>query len=190
MSIIVDGTGSGRRAAVTSENRLKTDSITESAYVHAAENGDAFNINTEPFAVSGAGPFSEVLLYVKNNESDVLEVVGWFIGELNDRSGGNTTAPILMEMYGNPSGVATGTDIEIVNRRIGAARTFDVEAKKAVGGLTLPTGAPLLSQYQYGSRSFGEVNFTIPPGQSIAVVGNFACNSCTLYTGFTGYLGS
>ena len=67
MSIIIDGTGTGARAAVTSENRLKVDAISEDAYVHAAEEGMAFNINTEPFAISGVGPFAENLLYIKND---------------------------------------------------------------------------------------------------------------------------
>lgn len=187
MSIIVDGAGSGVRAAVTTDNRLKVDAITEDSYVNAAEAGNAFNINTESFIVSGAGPFAEDLFYLKNNGTKDLEMVGWFIGEFNDRAGGNTTAPILFEVFGNPAGTATGTALEVVNRRIGAAKEFDVTAVgKGVGGLTT-TGAPLLSQYHYGGRSFGSVNFTVPPGQSIVITGNFACDSCTLYTGFTGY---
>lgn len=189
MTIIVDGTGAGYRAAVTSENRIKADVISEDAYVHAAEEGLAFNINTEPFPVSGVGPFGQDLLYIKNNGTKDLEMVGWFIGEANDRNGGNTSEPVLFEMFGNPSGTPVGDDIEVVNRRIGAAKEFDITAKggiSGVGGLTV-SGAPLLSQYHYGSRSFGNVNFTIPAGQSIVVRGNFACNSLTLYTGFTGY---
>lgn len=186
MSIIVDGTGSGYRAAVTSENRIKADVISEDAYVHAAEEGMAFNINTGGFAISGPAPFSENLLYIKNDGTKDLEMVGWFIGELNDRSGGDVSAPILFEMFGNPTGTPTGTDLEVVNRRIGAAKEFDITALRAVGGLTT-SGTPLLSQYHYGSRGFGNVNFTIPPGQSIVVKGTFGCDSCTLYTGFTGY---
>lgn len=187
MSIIVDGTGSGVRAAVTSDNRIKVDAVTEDSYVNAAESGMAFNVNTEPFAVSGVGPFAEDLFYLKNTGTADLEMVGWFIGEQNNRTGGNTTDPILFEVFGNPSGTPTGTAIEVVNRRIGAAKEFDITAiGKGVGGLTT-TGAPLLSQYGYGGRSFGSVNFTVPPGQSIVIRGNFACNSLTLYTGFTGY---
>jgi len=76
MSIIVDGTGSGYRAAVDSENRLKTDAVVEDAFVHAAENGRAFNINTFEIDISGTGPFAKELLYVKNNGTEALEMVG------------------------------------------------------------------------------------------------------------------
>lgn len=186
MSIIVDGTGSGARAAVTNDNRLKTDAITEDSYTAAAESGLAFNINTEALTYTGTGPFTDDVLYIKNDGVNDLEMVGWFIGEKNDRTGGNTTDPILFEMYGNPVGPAVGTAVEVVNRRIGAAKEFDITAISKPAGTTA-SGTSLLYQYHYGSRGFGLVNFTIPPGQSILVQANFPCNSCTLYTGFTGY---
>jgi len=192
MSIIVDGTGSGYRAAVDSENRLKTDAIVEDAFVHAAEEGKAFNINTEAMPISGTGPFEELLLYVKNNETSDLEVVGWFIGEKGNRTGGDTTSPILFTMYGNPTegvGGVGGNNVAVVNRRIGDARTFNVDTLSKPSNLTL-SGTPLLYQYHYSGRAFGTVNFTIPSGQSIALSATFACDSCELYTGFTGYLRS
>ncbi len=187
MSIIVDGTGTGARAAVTNDNRLKVTATSEDAYVNAAGAGRAFNVNTLPFTVSGVGPFAEDLFYLKNNGSVDLEMVGWFIGENNNRAGGDTATPILFEVFGNPTGTPTGTALEVVNRRIGAPKEFDVTALgRGVGGLTT-SGAPLLSQYHYGGRGFGSVNFTVPPGQSIVIRGDFACDSCSLYTGFTGY---
>lgn len=186
MTIIVDGTGAGYRAAVTSDNRIKAEVVSEDSYVNAAENGRAFNINTEALTYSGTGPFTDDLLYIKNTGTKDLEMVGWFIGELNDRTGGNTSTPILFEMYGNPTGPAIGTEVEVVNRRIGAAKEFDIVALSKPAGITAQ-GTSLLYQYHYGSRGFGSVNFTIPPGQSILVQANFPCDSCTLYTGFTGY---
>lgn len=187
MSIILDGQGSGSRAGVTSSNRLKTDAIVQDAYVHAAEEGRAFNVNTEAVAYSGTGPFTTGALYVKNNEPSDLEVVGWFIGELNDRAGGSTTAPLLWEMYGNPTGTVTGTSVDVVNRRIGAPRQFEIDALASPTGYTV-TGSPLLYQYHYSGRAFGTVNFIVPPGQSILVQVNVPCDTFTAYTGFTGYV--
>ena len=187
MSIIVDGTGSGTRAAVTTDNRLKVDAVTEDSYTAAAESGMAFNINTEMLTYSGTGPFSAECLYVRNDGTADLEMVGWFIGEQNDRTGGDTSTPILFEMYGNPTGTASGTAIPIVNRRIGAAKEFDITAISKPTGLSVPAGASLLYQTHYGSRGFGLVNFTLPPGQSIMLVANIPSNSCSFYTGFTGY---
>lgn len=188
MSIIVDGKGSGTRAAVTATNSLMVTGVTEDAYVSAAGKGEAFNINTELLTYSGTAPFAQNCLYIKNNETRDLEMVGWFIGELNNRSGGSTSTPILFEMYGNPTGTAVGTDIPIVNRRIGAPRQFNIEAKAQPTGVAAPTGASLLFQLHYGGRGFGNVNFTVPAGQSILVTANFAADSQALYTGFTGYV--
>ena len=188
MSVLVDGTGKGYRAAVNSDNKLEVDAVSEDAYVHAAENGRAFNINTEAVAYSGTAPFSAGCLYVKNNGLNTLEVVGWFIGEKNDRSGGSTTAPLLFEMYGNPSGTITGTAIEPVNRRIGDSRDFQMTCLKEPTGFTT-TGSPLLYQYQYNGRAFGTVNFAVPPGQAILVTVSSETDSFTAYTGFTGYIG-
>lgn len=189
MSIIVDGTGKGTRAAVDHDNRLKVTAVSEDIYVNSAQEGGAFNLNTEDLVISGTGPFTKDLLYLKNNENRDIEVVGWFIGERNDRVGGITAAPILFEMYGSPTGTAAGTEVMPVNRRIGDPRVFNFTALSLPTGLTLPSGqAPLLYQYQYGGRAFGTVNFTIPSGASILLRANFECDSCSLYTGFTGYV--
>ena len=188
MSMIYDGTGSNYRAKVSSDNRLKVDAITEQSFVHAAEEGLAFNINTEAMAISGVAPYEKGLLYVKNNESVDMEVIGWFVGEKNDRSGGNTTEPLLFSMYGNPTGTIGGNVLDVANRRVGAARQFDITAYSEPTGWAV-TGSPLLYQYQYSDRSFGEVNFIVPPGQSIIVTVTSEADSFTCYTGFTGYLG-
>lgn len=186
MSIIVDGTGSGYRAAVTSDNRLKTDAITETAYVHAAENGRAFNINTEAVPYSGTGPYEAGVLYVKNSGIIDVEIVGFFIGERNDRVGGPTTDPLLFTMFANPTGSIGGNSISVVNRRIGAAKEFDLTCLGSPTGWTVQ-GSPLLYQYHYGGRGFGEVNFTIPAGQSILLTCTIPCDTVTFYAGFTGY---
>lgn len=187
MSIIVDGRGSGSRAGVTEDNRLRVDGIVEDVYVDAAESGRAFNINTEGVTYVGSGAREEGCLYVKNNESVDMEIVGWFIGEKNDRTGGNTTEPVLFTMYGNPTGTVTGNVVTPVNRRIGAPRQFEIEALSSPAGWTV-SGSPLLYQYHFGSRAFGTVNFTIPPGQSILLSATVAADSLTFYTGFTGYV--
>lgn len=187
MSIITDGTGSGFRAAVDSRNALSVASTSQGIYEKAAEDGRAFNLNTEAVAYSGTGPYTKTALYVKNNETVDVEVVGWFIGEQNNRAGGSTTDPLLFEMYGNPTGTPTGTAAPVVNRRIGAPRQFLIDALSDVSGLTV-SGSPLLYQYHYSGRGFGTVNFTIPAGQSIALIANIPCNTLTFYTGFTGFV--
>lgn len=189
MTMITDGSGAGYKVKVGSDNRLKVDAVIEDSFVFAAENGLAFNINTESVSYSGTAPYEAGCLYIKNNEASTLEIVGFFIGEANNRSGGNTSSPLLFEMYGNPTGTITGTDVDVVNRQIGSPRTFSVTALKNPTGYSV-AGSPLLYQYQYGGRSFGTVNFSIPQGQSILLRVSSPCDTFSAYTGFTGYIGS
>lgn len=187
MTMITDGTGSNLRAKVTSKNKLAVDAVVEDTFVNAAENGLAFNINTEALTYAGTAPYEQGCLYIKNNETADLEIVGFFIGELNDRSGGSTATPLLFTMYGNPTGSIGGNVVTVVNRKIGAPRSFDVECYSQPTGWAV-TGAPLLYQYQYGGRSFGTVTFNVPAGQSILLSVTSNTDSFTAYTGFTGYI--
>lgn len=187
MGMIYDGTGSNRRAAVNSENRLKVDAVTEDSYVHAAEEGRAFNLNTGEVAYSGTGPYETGCLYVKNNETTDIEIVGWFIGERGNRVGSDTSEPLLFTLYGNPTGSLGGNVVDIVNRRIGAPRQFNVDALSSPTGWSV-SGTPLLYQYHYSGSVFGNVNFTIPPGQSIIITVTSRTDSFSAYTGFTGYI--
>lgn len=184
---IMDGTGSNYRVAVTPQNRIQVASVNEDVFTKASEDGRAFNLNTEAIAYSGTGPYTTGALYVKNNGAKTLEVVGFFIGEYNNRSGGNTTAPLLFEMFGNPTGTVSGTAVGAVNRQIGSAKSFDVTAYSEPTGWSV-SGAPLLYQYQYSGRSFGTVTFSIPTGQSILIRITAQCDTFTAYTGFTGFI--
>lgn len=187
-SMITDGTGTGYKAAVSEFNRLRVDAISEDVFVHAAEEGDAFNINTETITVTGVAPFSEDVLYVKNNETSDVEIVGWFIGEKNRTAGGgNATEPLLFEMYGYTGDVTGGTAVSIVNRKIGSPKEFDLTALKQIDTVTTQ-GSPLLYQYHYGGRAFGTVNFTIPSGGAIVLRVGSEADTVNLYTGFTGYV--
>lgn len=189
MSYIIDGTGTGRRAGVTDENRLKTETISEDTYVHAAEEGRAFNINTELRSYT-TGTETPVL-YVKNNESVAIEMVGWFIGESN-RTGADTTSPAIFKMYGTPtSGTiqTNGIDVPVVNRRIGDPREFAIVAKRNSGLDTVAFSSDaLLYQVHSGGRAFGTVNFTVPAGASIVITVDVLADEMTFYTGFTGYI--
>lgn len=187
MTMITDGTGSNYRAKVTDGNRLQVAAVVEDEYVSAASEGRAFNLNTERVFYTGTGPFETGCLYVKNNGKETLEIVGWFIGEFNDRVGGNTSDALLFTMYGNPTGTIAGDVATPVNRQIGSAKTFDVEALSSPTGWTV-TGSPLLYQVHYGGRAFGTVNFTIPSGQSILLSVTSPTDSFSAYTGFTGYI--
>lgn len=190
---IEDGTGTGRSAKVTDENRIFGDVKNESYFEHAVVQDDALNINTEFLAVSAS--IETPLLYFKNNEDNPIVVAAWFIG--TGISGGTEVEKGLMRVYPNittGSIVSTGTDITVVNRKIGSAREFEVDAKKGGDGFWMnPTGStnpPVLYQTQNSSaRTFGNVYLLVPKGASLGV--SYEPNGqqpINIYTGFQAFV--
>ena len=89
--------------------------------------------------------------------------------------------------------VSAGTDVTVVNREIGSAVTFDVDAKNGGDGFWMnPTGSnvPVLYQTQNAaSRVFGNVYLVVPKGASLGV--SYEPNGqqpINIYTGFQGFL--
>ena len=183
-SLILDGTGQGYRAKVDDRNRLRTFSITESAFEEASVRGEAFNINTEFVTVSSTA--ETPLLRVINNEATDLALVGWFIGTDLGTVGANLG---IMRLYGNVSGASGGTEVPVINRRIGDPKDFAIEALKSP--TWTPSGTPILYQTQgLGSRVFGTIYLILGKGSSMTVTCEFptATTPISIYTGFTGYL--
>jgi len=193
MTMITDGTGTGVKAKVNSENKLLVESVTETAFENQAEEGNAFNLNTEDIVLDGGISGEQGLLYIKNNESSDLEIVGWFIGIRDADRTGATSDTNLFKLIANPTGgtlISDASEAAVANRNLGSPRVFDVTAYKASGdGKTVTGGeATLLYQYHTAGRTFGTVTFTIPRGSSLAILVNTYGANMTLYTGFTGYL--
>jgi hypothetical protein len=191
--MITDGTGTGVKAKVNSENKLLVESVTETAFENQAEEGNAFNLNTEDIVLDGGISGEQGLLYIKNNESSDLEIVGWFIGIRDADRTGATSDTNLFKLIANPTGgtlISDASEAAVANRNLGSPRVFDVTAYKASGdGKTVTGGeATLLYQYHTAGRIFGTVTFTIPRGSSLAILVNTYGANMTLYTGFTGYL--
>ena len=189
--IIEDGTGSGRKAKVTTENKLRVSSTTLSEDKLAAVEGRAFNINTEIIALTGTG--ESAVLYVKNNESEDISIQGFFVGV--GTLSGTSSDSILVRAYINPTGgtlISNAVDVTVTNRNLGSTKTFSLDVYKGVDGDTI-TGqdaTPILYQFQGGSsRVFGNVNLVLPRGASIAVTIDLnTTGGANIYTGFTGFV--
>lgn len=195
MTMISDGTGSGYKASVRSDNRLRVASVGDTAYESASENGLAFNVNTEDIPLAGSVVGDQGLLYIKNNEDKDLALVGWFIGVRNldttDRVGSDTS---IFKLITNPTGGTLVSDASLgtlANRTIGNSREFNFDIYKATGQSKTVTGGDttaVLYQYHNAGRTFGTVSLTLPRGASLAItVDTFGANM-DLYTGFSGYL--
>ena len=189
--IIEDGTGSGRKAKVTTENKLRVSSTTLSEDKLAAVEGRAFNINTEIIALTGTG--ESAVLYVKNNESEDISIQGFFVGV--GTLSGTSSDSILVRAYINPTGgtlISNAVDVTVTNRNLGSTKTFSLDVYKGVDGDTI-TGqdaTPILYQFQGGSsRVFGNVNLVLPRGASIAVTIDLnTTGGANIYAGFTGFV--
>lgn len=163
---INDGTGSGNSAKVDSNKRIHTQSVTETEALHAAEIGEAFNINTGSISFTAAG----TLLYIKNNEDKELIIEAIAVG-----TGAGTTSDIgEITVERNPTGgdlISDATAVDMnQNRNFGSSGTLTADVFKGKSGGTSTGGDDIILFYHDSNgRLFGSIDLVLPKGQSIAV---------------------
>lgn len=189
MSVIQDGTGKGYFARIDDENRLFVRAVSDTTIIHESGQGNAWNINTQNVSVSAAG--ENALLYFKNNATNDAVITNVFIGI--GTGTGTATDNALIRCYTNPTGgtlISGGGAVTVVNRRIGSGRTFNYTVLSGSSGSTITGQAatPVLYQTQTASsRVAGDVNLTLPKGQSIALTVDLKGISANVYFGLAGY---
>lgn len=188
---IQDGTGTKLKAKINSDNRLLTQTISESEFDNSVSRGNAYNINTEFITITSS---SEVpILYIKNNEDRNLILNAWFIG--TDADSGTATRLSLLRAYKNPTGgtiISSGTDINPVNRNFSSSNILDCIAKKGGDSFTATGYEATSVLYQTQgtkSRNFGTVQLILGRGSSIVITyQQYGLTSNDIYTGFQVYL--
>lgn len=188
---IQDGTGTKIKAKINQENRLLTQTITETEFDNSTIKGESFNINTEFLTITGNT--ETPLLYIKNNNDRDLILSAWFIG--TDADSGTATRLSLMRVYKNPTSgtlISSGTNITPVNRNFGSSNEFDGVAKKGGDGFTVSgfDATPVLYQTQgTKQRNFGTVQLALSKGSSVVVTyQQYGLTQNDIYTGFQVYL--
>ncbi len=188
---IQDGTGTKLKAKINEENRLLTQTISETEFDHATGQGDSYNINTEFLTITGNTEIP--LLYIRNNNDRDLVLSAWFIG--TDADSGTATRLSLMRVYKNPTSgtlISSGTDITPVNRNFGSSNEFGGIAKKGGDGFTVSgfESTPILYQTQgTKQRNFGTVQLVLAKGSSVVVTyQQYGLTQNDIYTGFQVYL--
>ena len=174
--IIKDGTGGGYSAEVSTDNRLKTRSISETRIQHAVELGNAYNINTGDIGSLATG--SSAILYFKNNEDTDFSVDSIAVG-IKDATGSDIHTVTVVR---NPSGASFSTSVDMnANRNFGSAKTLlNSLAYKGANGATLTGGSDAAQFYMNESgRPFASVDFVIPKGTAIGIVLNLSLSSGT-----------
>lgn len=180
---IEDNTGTGYGVKVDSNNRLHTQSVTETESLHSAEIGDAYNISSGSISFTGDG----TLLYIKNNENSDMVVEAVVIG--ND--GGGTYTSTLnpsITVIRNPTGgdlISDATDVDHnVNRNFGSSKSLTALAYKGKQSGTITGGDDLgIFQTSTAGRDFFTIDMIIPKGSSIAIKANngLASGTAVLY---------
>jgi hypothetical protein len=165
MSIIQDGTGTGNRVKV-SGNRIFGHTITESEGVHAAEQGDAYNLNTGTIGLTSSTASS--VFYLKNNESRDLIVEALAVGI---GSAGTTTDSSVITIIRNPTSVSYSTAVDMnANRNFGSSKTLTADAYKGAEAATTTGGTDAVQFYQSaGGRLFAPIDLVLTKGDSFAV---------------------
>ena len=184
-----DGSGKGFSAKVDSNQRLHTQAVTETEAVHAAEIGDAYNLNTGLISITG----DATLMYIKNNEDQDMVVEAIAIGDFEGIT--HSDDPYLT-LVRNPTGGDLITDADVSgvmnqNRNFGSNKSLTADFYKGKVGGTLTSGDDIaLLQVTPGGRSFFNISFILPKGASMGVklTANVSSGSANMYGAFIVHL--
>mgnify|MGYP001589393549 CR=1 FL=1 len=168
--IIEDGTGSGRTAGVSDDNRLLTESIGLTFLDYRTSLGQAYNIHTDTLTLTNA--VEDGILYIKNDRANSIMLVSDIL--LGVGKGTVGTGDVIFKVYANPTGgtlLSAGTAVTPENRNLGSKLPAQLTAlKMASVGQTI-TGGSLLSGrvMQDASRIDIGAGWVLPTGSSVAM---------------------
>lgn len=184
---IIDGTGSGYKLKVGSDNRAQVRAVTEDEIIHNGELGNSYNWNTGLITISG----DATLIYLKNNSSDSLIITDIAIGAFDGITHSN--APYITVVR-NPTGGDLITDATAIsmnqNRNFGSSKTADINVYKGKVSGTLTGGNDIaILQAAKTGRSFYTIDFLLPKGASIGLklTANLSSGSASWYAALIGY---
>lgn len=165
---IQDGTGSNRKARITTDNRLFTASTTRSEREQEALLGEAYIIGTGFVNLTTTG--TSAVLYFKNNEDVDLVITRFLIGV--KKSVGGTENFITGIIYKNPTSMVggTGNPLAINNVNYGSSNTVESDSEIGQQGALLAGGSAYLATVAPVENLTSETASTIlPKGTSIGV---------------------
>ena len=181
---IEDGKGKGVWAQVDASSRLRTHAITEGEALHAAEEGNAYNINTGLISITG----DATLLYLKNNENSDIVIDAIAVGSFEGIT--HSDDPYLTVVR-NPTGgdiISDATAVSMnANRNFGSSNTLVADIYKGKVGGTMTGGSDLaILQATPGGRSFYPLQLVLAKGSTIGVklTANVSSGSANWYCAF------
>ena len=186
---IKSGTGNGYLAEVSTDNKLRTRSISETRIQHAVEVGNAYNINSGDISSLANG--TSAILWFKNGEELDFSVDAIAVG-IKDATGSDihTVTVVRNPTAGTIVSGATAVDMN-QNRNFGHAGSLSLSlAYKGADTLTLTDGDDIAQFYMNESgRLFATVDFVIPKTKSVGINIDLSLSSgtATVYAALIGH---
>lgn len=184
---ILDGTTTGSRARVGTDNRLQVRAVSEDEAIHNAELGNAYNFNTGLISITG----DATLMYFKNNADNNFIVKAIALGSFEGITHSDDPYITLVR---NPTGGDLISDATAVsmnqNRNFGSSKTATADIYKGKVGGTLTGGDDIaILQATPGGRSFYGIDFLLPKGSSLGVklTANRSSGTANWYCAIIGY---
>jgi len=167
--ILENGAGNGKKLKVNGRNEACVFSVQESEAQAAAENGDAYNINTGDITgITG----TTSLLYFKNDEEQDMVVEAIALGV----RGATITDMASVFVVKNPDAgtiISNATAVDMnQNRNFGSSKVLkDTSvAYKGANGYTATGGQDSVQLYTGNNgRLFATINIELPRGSSLAI---------------------
>ena len=168
---LIDGTGSKRKAKITQNNELLTDSIVKSSRDQQALDGEAYIVGSGFVTLTSDLP--SAILYFKNDGQDDLIITRFLVGVRSSVGATTTENHVRGIIYKNPTGMTSGTglDLSINNINFGSSNTIDSTSEIGQEAAALVGGSPYLATVAPVEQLTSEEAATIlPRGTSIGVL--------------------
>lgn len=164
-----DGKGTGREAAVNTQNRVAAASVSRTEETERCQNGDAYFIGSGNITVTDAN--EAALLYIQNDSSRTFQINQ--ISYVVDTATGTSAAGNATFVFNPGSGgtiVSSGTLVEASNLNLDSSKTSGLTIYQGGTGLTFNTSTGAGAIIQDAQRvDFLPVRSTIllPPGATV-----------------------
>lgn len=182
--------GNGTTVDINAKRELKVFSVSESEAQAAAEDGNAYNINTGEITLTTST--SSALLYFKNDEIEdyILETLA--VGFKNVTC---TDSHLALYVERNPTGGTIIDDASNVdmsaNRNFGSSESLKETSfsyKASAQSKTFTGGEDIILIYIGEGRGSFPINMEIPRGSSIGIRVDSASLAATAYVALIGHL--
>lgn len=163
---IIDGRGSGKRAGIDVNNRLLTQTINETIFQYAAEEGDAYFIGTPLINLTNSA--ASAVIIITNNEEEAL-ILGNFFLTAESTTGGSPNM-FRVTWYKNPTSISGGTTTAGLNQNFGSSKSLDATIQYGAQGSAV-TGGTVAAQLSFPIGQLNDIpaNLVLPKGSSFAI---------------------